>query len=350
MKNSIRDFFYFNKGDRRAVVALGCIVVFCLGVLIVLDAIEGRERGALNGEKEMDSTYRAASASDCNVQRNNGLALKQIDPNSVDSATLVLIGIKPWKVRTFLHYREAGKVFYSLDDIGDTYGWTAEDIEMLAPYVQISEDILARKQRLRTNTRQVVQNVSSSNKEYASGRVVAMSGDVRTELGDKDVTAVSGDVRKELRNKDVAAGGMESVAKYSSNKFRTLTKVDANVADSATLCRIPGIGGGISKAIIRYRTRLGGFCSTQQLLEISIFSPELLEWFTISDTSGLTKLPINEASFQSLNSHPYITYEQTRNLLRYIRLYGRIENEQTLISTGIFTPKEIEKLRPYIRY
>ena len=80
-----------------------------------------------------------------------------------------------------------------------------------------------------------------------------------------------------------------------------------------------------------------------------IFSPELLEWFTVSP-AAVQKIHLNKASFQALNSHPYISYEQTKALLQYIRLYGEVRDEETLLSTGIFTKEDLERLRPYITY
>ena len=115
------------------------------------------------------------------------------------------------------------------------------------------------------------------------------------------------------------------------------------------LRRIPGVGAKISDAIVRYRKRLGGFHSVEQLREISIVSPELLDWMEVS-SSNIQKINMNKASFQALNSHPYISYEQTKALLQYIRLYGDVKDEKALVETGIFTKEEVEKLRPYITY
>lgn len=293
MRNSIRDFFYFPKGDRRAVIALGCIAVFCIGVIVVVDALKGRADVASVAVEQRDSVHMSTLPIGKEEVADGGVSLRPFDPNTVDSATLVLFGIRSWKVRNFLHYRAAGKVFRSAEEMGKTYGWTEEDVAVLAPYVRISEEVMPTKRYVSSNT-------PSSHP--------------------------------------------------SSSKFKTLTKVDINMADSATLCSIPGIGAGISTAILRYRARLGGFHSVQQLLEIDIFSSELLEWFTISDAPPVEKLPINKASFQTLNSHPYITYDQARNLLKYIRLYGHVNDEQSLMSTGIFTAEDMERLRPYILY
>lgn len=295
MRKSFRDFFYFPKSDRRAIVALGCIAVFCVGVLLVVDSLQNAQT-----EQQYVMTNAMFRKNGVEQARKDGETEMQcFDPNTVDSVTLVKMGVKPWKVKNFLAYRRAGKVFRSAKDMGNTYGWTEKDEDLLAPYIKISSAFL-------------------------SNPTVHLSHPTQTKRPQK---------KEPL---------------YASSKFQTLTVVDANVADSATLCRIPGIGAGIANAILRYRTRLGGFYSTQQLLEIKIFSPELLEWFTLSDHFDLIKIPINQASFQILNAHPYITYDQTRSLLNYIRLYGGIADEDALRFTNIFTAEEVDRLSPYL--
>ena len=288
--NPFKEFLYFSKGDRRAIVALGCIVVFAIGVLMVVDAWKGKERDVKTEEE---------AAVDAEKKEERGeVVMKEFDPNTVDSLTLIGFGLKPWKVKNFLHYREAGKVFRSAEDLGDTYGWTEEDVEMLASYVRVG-------------------------KQY--------------EKKEKKV-----EEREEWRQQ-------AEKTEHTSNKFHTLTKVDVNTADTAMLRRIPGVGAKISEAIVRYREKLGGFYSVEQLREIKMVSPELLEWMEVS-SPNVQKILVNEASFQALNSHPYISYEQTKALLQYIRLYGKVKDEQALLETGIFTKEELERLRPYIAY
>lgn len=288
--NPFKEFLYFSKGDRRAIVALGCIVVFAIGVLMVVDAWKGKERDVKTEEE---------AAVDVEKKEERGeVVMKEFDPNTVDSLTLIGFGLKPWKVKNFLHYREAGKVFRSAEDLGDTYGWTEEDVEMLASYVRVG-------------------------KQY--------------EKKEKKV-----EEREEWRQQ-------AEKTEHTSNKFHTLTKVDVNTADTAMLRRIPGVGAKISEAIVRYREKLGGFYSVEQLREIKMVSPELLEWMEVS-SPNVQKIPVNEASFQALNSHPYISYEQTKALLQYIRLYGKVKDEQALLETGIFTKEDVERLKPYLVY
>lgn len=290
-KNPFKDFFYFSKGDRRAIVALGCIAVFAIGVVMMVDAWTGKEKDTRTVENV---------AVDMEEKEERGeVVLQTFDPNTVDSLTLIHFGLKPWKVKNFLHYRAAGKVFRSAEDLGDTYGWTAEDVEMLASYVRVGKQY-EKKEKKREE-------------------------------------------REQWEKK-------EEKLEHTSNKFQSLTKVDVNTADTAMLRRIPGVGAKISDAIVRYRKRLGGFHSVEQLLDIKIVSPELLDWMEVSSSPNLQKLNLNKASFQALNNHPYISYEQTKALLQYIRLYGNVKDEETLLATGIFTKEEVEKLKPYIAY
>lgn len=290
--NPFKDFFYFIKSDRRAIVALGCVAVFAIGVLVVVDAWKDKENGTIAKEK--------VSVEDEKDEERVEVVMREFDPNTVDSMTLVGFGLKDWKVRNFLHYRAAGKVFRSAEEMGKTYGWTEEDVERVRGYVRVG-------------------------KEYEK----------------KDVK--KWEMREKMEER-------EDRQTYTSNKFQTLTKVDVNMADTALLRRVPGIGGKISEAIVAYRKKLGGFYSVEQLRELKIVSPELLEWFEVSSSPDIQRLNINKASFQALNSHPYISYEQTKALLQYIRLYGKVKDEQALLETGLFTKEEVERLKPYLAF
>lgn len=289
--NPFKDYFYFLKSDRRAIVALGCIAVFAIGLLMLVEAWKEKD-GQSDRPASMEQNHKITSPI-------SEQSLQTFDPNTVDSLTLINFGLKPWKVKNFLHYRAAGKVFHSAEDLGDTYGWTEEDVQRLSPYVSVGKQY-EKKEKKREEREQW----------------------------------------EEKKEKP----------EHTSNKFQSLTKIDVNTADTALLRRIPGVGEKISLAIVRYRQRLGGFHSVEQLLDIKIVSPELLDWMEVSPSPNLQKLKINKASFQALNSHPYISYEQTKALLQYIRLYGDVKDEETLLATGIFTKEELEKLKPYITY
>ena len=306
---------HYPKSDRRAVLVLVVVAVLLVVVLLVVDIVQ---TGKLAEAQKTNKTEVIVRGGNRGREADNGVAhipLHEFDPNTVDSATLVGFGIAPWKAKVLVNYRNKGKRFTTPESILDTYGWEKDDYETLRPYIRIGEAY--RRQR----------------QEYPRGRYY----------------------EQDSRNADDRCyyehGTSDSVrTKYVSAKFKTLTKVDINTADSATLCSVPGVGQYISSAIIRYRGRLGGFASVEQTLDIKQVSPELLEWFKVERPKDIKKININKDSFQKLNSHPYISYEQTRDLLMYRRLYGRIEDEAQLMKVNIFSTEDVERLRPYLEY
>ena len=315
--NPFKDFFYFIKSDRRAIVALGCVAVFAIGVLMLVERRRPSpqpspymERVTMQGIGNEPDGLPVGGESEGEMSAGQR---GSFDPNTVDSLTLIGFGLKDWKVRNFLHYRAAGKVFRSADEMGKTHGWTEEDVEKLRGYVRVG-------------------------KEYERERLFG-----KTEKNRTKSEADRKDGERWERRK-------EEHQTKASNKFHALTKVDVNTADTALMRRIPGVGERISEAIVAYRERLGGYYSVEQLMEIKIVSPELLEWFEVSSSSDVRKIPVNRASFQALNGHPYISYEQTKALLQFVRLYGKVKDEQALLATGIFTKEEVERLRPYLSY
>ena len=120
MKNPFKDYFYFQKSDRRAIVALGCIAVFAVGVLM-LRKRPSPQPSPIMGRETMRGVGNEPDGLPIMGEMSAGQRVS-FDPNTVDSLTLVGFGIKPWKVKNFLHYRAAGKVFRSAKDIGNTYG------------------------------------------------------------------------------------------------------------------------------------------------------------------------------------------------------------------------------------
>lgn len=295
---AFRDFLYYSKSDRRSIVFLSLIAVILVGVLI----LKGSDNdGSAAVEAGADSTVQSAP-----------VVMSEFDPNTVDSVSLIGFGLSPKQTHTFLNYRRAGAVFRTPEAIGRVYTLTDEDVSRLLPYVRIGADYSRKETPKHTYERK-------------PAKASAAPDTVRT-------------------------NGAEWKRNFPE-KFKRLTKVDPNTADTALLQRIPGVGSWISRNIVEQRKRLGGYHSVEQLLEVKYFSPELLEWFEV-DTAAtcIEAFDINTASFQRLNSHPYISYEQTRDLLRYIRLYGKIADIDVLRRTGIFTEEEVVRLQPYLKF
>ena len=296
-------FFLFASSDRKAIVYLSIIAVISILCVVAFGVEEKEERSKAKNEKITHSE-----------------TIGTFDPNTVDSATLVSLGLSSRKVRTFIRYRNAGAVFRKPMDITRCYSFSDDDIDRLLPMIKIGE-----KYKNKKNERKKYPLEKKSPKEYYS-RSVSQS------------------------TKNQHYENVSTTSQYKSNKFTELTQVDVNKADTSLLKKIPGVGDGIACMILRLRDKLGGFTSVEQLSLIDVMTPELMQWFKVDEDVEIRRININKASFKTLVTHPYITADQTKTILNYIRIYGKITDLEMLRTIGIFTEEELKQLEPYLEF
>ncbi|MCJ8210301.1 helix-hairpin-helix domain-containing protein [Mucilaginibacter sp. RS28] len=127
--------------------------------------------------------------------------------------------------------------------------------------------------------------------------------------------------------------------------------IELNHADSASLTRLKGIGPGFAMRIIRYRDKIGGFHSKQQLKEVFGIDEEhylLVEKQVKVNASLLKKLNINKATFDDLRRYPYLTYKQVNAILQYRNEHGDYENLADMEDVAILDKATLQKLKPYL--
>lgn len=141
-----------------------------------------------------------------------------------------------------------------------------------------------------------------------------------------------------------------------SDKFIQPIRLELNVIDSLTLLRVPGIASRTASTILSYRNKLGGFYSPEQLRERLTWEAAqnymdqwCSQWFK-ADESLVQMLHINSLSFKEINSHPYISYEQTKAIVRYRDRHGRIRSITELEQLEEFDDATLEKLKHYLSF
>lgn len=301
-----KDFFYYSKSERKAVFALSFLIV-CLLVAILLapekETVIAEEPLAENVRTETDKVeadsfqrvveHREKKAVIKKTEApSRKVVLAPFDPNLADSIELLDLGLSPYVARNVLRYREKGGRFRTPESFARIYGLTEEQFETLRPYIRISESF-----RQKTDTSTYVR---------------------------RDTFAV--------------------VYKYPKG-----TLVDVGVADTTELKKIPGIGSGISKAIVGYRNRLGGFYSLEQLREVRFVTPEMMEWFKL-DSISIRPLPVNRAGLDRLRNHPYLNFYQAKVILEHRKKHGEIKSLSQLSLYEEFTEKDLKRLSAYFSF
>ena len=245
------------------------------------------------------------------------------DPNEADSTQLLRLGLAPFQVRSIYRYRAKGGRFSTKDDFRRVYRLTNEQWEHLSPLIRI-----AKKYQLVDLPQQKHYAYSQS---YAEKVARDDSQDSIVQLSDTLLQ-----INRSKQTYPVKLSGDETM--------------DINTADSAQLCRVPGIGPYFARQIIKYRRQLGGYVATEQLLQIENFPADAIAWLVISDTVGLQRLNVNKLSTRKLMKHPYMGYYRASDIENHKRIYGRVENIDALRKMPHFTDEDIKRLLPYLEF
>lgn len=139
---------------------------------------------------------------------------------------------------------------------------------------------------------------------------------------------------------------------YFLPRVKKDTVLDLNHCDTTELMLIRGIGRYTAVQIVRYRERLGGFYSPQQLTD-EIFSKlsldTLLHHFTV-DTTAIRPIPVNSCSIDRLSRHPYIRYEQAKAIYHLRRSSLKINSLNDLRSLSQISESELQRIAPYLAF
>lgn len=155
------------------------------------------------------------------------------------------------------------------------------------------------------------------------------------------------------RTKFTAKPRFSKSASTFSQKFPKGTIVELNSADTTVLKKVPGIGSTFSNRIIKFRELLGGFHNISQLREVYGIDDDkfnqLKSWFE-ADTSQIRKLKVNALTFETLSRHPYLSYKQTRAIIRLRERKGQLTGWEMLDLLNEFSAEDKQRLKPYISF
>ncbi len=169
-----------------------------------------------------------------------------------------------------------------------------------------------------------------------------------------DIKPVQKEVVKEETKKEKS---IKKVISYPVlvKKIEKIKRFEINQADTIQLRQIRGIGEKLSQRIIKYRNKLGGFHTQNQLYEVygldSVVINRLLRYSTI-DTSLVIKQQINQpldkVFFKELLKHPYLKYEDVKAIFKHHREQGVFQTKKQLIQ--VLGVKKANKLYTYIDF
>jgi DNA uptake protein ComE-like DNA-binding protein len=127
---------------------------------------------------------------------------------------------------------------------------------------------------------------------------------------------------------------------------------ELNATDSIQLQGIHGIGPVFADRITRYRDRLGGFYSREQLKEVYGLKEEQYEEIirhVYLDTSLLQKMNLNSVDRQTLLMHPYLTAYQADAMIAYRNYKGEWKDIHEIMRNHLLPDSVFERISPYLK-
>lgn len=129
-------------------------------------------------------------------------------------------------------------------------------------------------------------------------------------------------------------------------------KIDLNAATEEQLQQVSGIGEALSKRIISYREKLGGFSNDVQLYSVYGLDPSVvqrtLNLFTVKTPKNISKINVNTASASDISTIQGVSFEMAKRIWEYRRLREKIANIQELGKIEGMTERKLQLIQLYL--
>lgn len=220
--------------------------------------------------------------------------LSDFNPNLVTEEELKLLGFNARSSEALLRYRNEGGVYYKKEDLRYLAGMSPVFYEKISPFIIVD-----------------------------------------TSLSPRLVSEEKGE-----RKEDLKAGETRSA------------EVDINNSNVYEWQMLKGIGPKYAEWIIRYREKLGGFSSIDQISETfnlpdSVFQ-SIKPFLTISPVNKF--IEINKITVDSLRLHPYVDWKQASIIVNYRTQHGPYTSADDLYKTRVFDTLFVNRIKPYLKY
>lgn len=295
----MKDYFSFSKRERNAFIAL---LVLVLAFLYLPELYPGKKTDP-KITAELTGSIRKPAAdttSDDNnwqpifeeVEDRVPARLFTFDPNTLDEAGFIMLGLPQRTARTIVNYRNKGGRFRSPEDLRKIYSLKKEDADRIIPYARVAAA------------------------DYQTQKYTGYS------------------------------------SSYYPNSKKRVEPIDINTASQEDWKSLPGIGEVLSTRIMGYRERIGGFSSIDQVaktwgLPDSTFR-KILPLLKLASPATL-QVNINTAFENELMECPGIDRDLAQAIIIYRRQHGKFQTVNDLRQIVFITDEMFRKILPCIK-
>lgn len=295
LKALIRSFFAFSRKETNAfLILLPLMALLIFSEPIYRYFFTRQKQDFTDDKKKLDSLVSVLRDSSKVENIEPTISLSPFDPNQANQEQLMANGFSASLAKRIVSYRTKGGKFLVKSDLMKIYGLDETLYESVYPYILLPEKLTERKP-----TKPMAEAITKTlNRERA--------------------------------------------------------RMDLNQADTVQLKRVYGIGDKLSQRIIKYREKLGGFISINQLKEVygldSTVIEDVAKDFFIESTFQPRQIKINAAKQEELANHPYIHRALARTIEAYRFQHGNFTQLSDLAKVQMMKETTLQKLTPYLSF
>ena len=298
----------FQKKERKVVISLLVVFVFyCLFLLFYNPSAEqpvirnlDDELAKLSGKTDSNTTLTGVMTND-NAEPGTAKELFVFDPNTIDEADFAKLGLSPKIVHTIINYRNKGGQFRKPEDIRKIYGLQKNEADKLVPFIQIN---------------------SQTSNTYATN-------------------------------------GEENKNEIAYHKAKPQL-IDINTATVEQWKNLPAIGDALSNRIVKYRDKIGGFTSIEQVKQTYGLSDSayqiILPYLTLSSgktkaaatSNSSKKININTASVNELKSNLSIPPDVAEAIVIYRKQHGNFSSVEDIKKIVFINEAMYQQVAPHL--
>jgi competence ComEA-like helix-hairpin-helix protein len=289
----LKSHFTFNKQQRSGILLLLLLIISLLCVYWFVDfseedAFDTSSAEIVSLQKELDSLRL--------VEIQNRMPKKYpFNPNFITDYKGYTLGMTNEEIDRLLQYRKEGKWINSAADFKKVTGISDSLLAELSPYFKFPDWVTNPKPR-------------NDFKDYKS------------EKG------------------------------FTAKTFAQ--KIDLNKATEAQLQQVSGIGDALSKRIISYREKIGGFSNDVQLYNVYGLEPSVvqrtLNLFTVKTPREIFTINVNKATASDIATIPGISFEMAKKIWEFRRLREKITDIQELEKIEGMTERKLQLIQLYL--
>ena len=262
--NIFKSHFWYQKGQRNGIFILIILIIIFQFIIVFVD-FSPEEKVNIHTPKLMAFGHQIDSLKKNNLE-NRKLKIFPFNPNYITDYKGAQLGMSLVEIDKLLAFRKTGKFINSKKEFQKVTTISDSLLNSISSYFKFPDWVVKRKQNMQLST----------------------SRDTRL---------------------------------FTEKSKYIVTSTDINLAVKEDLKTINGIGEKLSERIIKYRSKLQGFSTPNQLYEVWGLGTEvvvkLLLVFKVIKLPNIQKSNVNTVSFKKLLKNPYIDYELCKKIFNY---------------------------------